>query len=278
MALSRHLVAAHNRSVERAVLRFFCQFAASRSQSDVPSRLDAHPHRRSRAPDVSRRDGEARPEVHAQTRWMRRQGCMQNVLLRNGVFRAVGVSMLLALSVGGSAWSQGQPVSGTVTSATGGQKLWGVTVRVKGTQTQTVTNQQGRYALVAPADAVLTFAMIGFRGTEKPVGGQGTIDVTMEAAPTVLQEIVVTGYTTQRRQDITGAVASVNLQEANKATTTSVLQRMEGQVAGVTVNASGSPGSRPTVRLRGGGSVQNNDPRNMFHRAPGRGSVTNFPE
>src|SRR5438477_10797721 len=237
MALSRHLVAAHNRSVERAVLRFFCQFAASRSQSDVPSRLDAHPHRRSRAPDVSRRDGEARPEVHAQTRWMRRQGSMQNVRLRNGVFRAVGVSVLFALSVCGPALGQatpGTPVSGTVTAATTGQKLWGVAVRVKGTGTQTVTDQQGRYALVAPSDAVLTYATIGYRAVERPVGGQGTVDVTMEAAPTVLQEIVVTGYTTQRRQDITGAVASVNVEDANKVTSTSVLQRIEGQVAGVT--------------------------------------------
>ena len=108
---------------------------------------------------------------------------MQNVLLRNGVVRAVGVSVLLALSAAGSAWSQGQEVSGTVTSASSGEKLWGVTVRVKGTQTQTVTNQQGRYALVAPADAVLTYATIGYRGIERPVGGQGTIDVTMEPAP-----------------------------------------------------------------------------------------------
>ena len=201
---------------------------------------------------------------------------MQHVLLRNGVFRAVGVSVLLALSAGGSAWSQGQAVSGTVTSASSGEKLWGVTVRVKGTQTQTVTNQQGRYALVAPADAVLTYATIGYRATERPVGGQGTVDVTMEAAPTVLQEIVVTGYTTQRRQDITGAVASVNVEDANKVTSTSVLQRIEGQVAGVTVNASGSPGSRSTVRIRGVGSFQNNDPLYIIDGTPVEDSYLNF--
>src|SRR5213082_932956 len=167
---------------------------------------------------------------------MRRQGSMQNVLPRNGVFRAIGVSVLLALSAGGSAWGQGQAVSGTVTSASSGEKLWGVRVRVKGTETQTVTNQQGRYALVAPPDAVLTYAIIGYRGTERPVGGQGTIDVAMEQAPTVLQEVVVTGYTTQRRQDITGAVSSVNLQSANRQTSTSVLQRLDGRIPGVTVN------------------------------------------
>src|SRR2546423_5955226 len=140
--------------------------------------------------------------------------------------RGMGMGVVFLVALAASAAAQGAQVSGTVTSATGGQKLWGVTVRVKGTQTQTVTNQQGRYALVAPPDAVLTYAMIGFRGTEKPVGGQGTIDVAMEQAPAVLQEVVVTGYTTQRRQDITGAVASVNLEDANKVTTTSVLQRI----------------------------------------------------
>src|SRR5919201_6272686 len=102
---------------------------------------------------------------------------MENLLQCNRVVRAIAVSVLLALSVGGTAWSQGQPVSGTVTSATTGQKLWGVTVRVKGTQTQTVTDQQGHYALVAPPDAVLTYATIGYRATEKPVGGQATLDV-----------------------------------------------------------------------------------------------------
>src|SRR2546422_5257391 len=201
---------------------------------------------------------------------------MENLLQRNSIVRATAVSVLLALSGVATTWSQGQPVSGTVTAASTGEKLWGVTVRVKGTQTQTVTDKGGRYALIAPPDAVLTYAMIGFRRTEKPVSGQGTLDVTMEQAPTVLQEIVVTGYTTQRRQDITGAVSSVNLQDANKATTTSVLQRMEGQVAGVTVKSSGSPGSRSTVRIRGVGSFQNNDPLYIIDGTPGEDSYLNI--
>jgi TonB-dependent starch-binding outer membrane protein SusC len=201
---------------------------------------------------------------------------MENLLQRIGIVRATAVSVLLAFGVVATAWSQGQPVAGTVSAASSGEKLWGVTVRVKGTQTQTVTDKQGHYALIAPPDAVLTYAMIGFRGTEKPVSGQGTLDVTMEQAPTVLQEIVVTGYTTQRRQDITSATASVNLTEANKVTSTSVLQRIEGQVAGVTVNNSGSPGSRSTVRVRGVGSFQNNDPLYIIDGTPVEDSYLNF--
>jgi TonB-linked SusC/RagA family outer membrane protein len=201
---------------------------------------------------------------------------MANALLRHGIFRGVGVSVLLALGVCGTVLGQGTEVSGTVTSSTSGQKLWGVTVRVKGTGTQTVTDQQGRYALVAPPDAVLTYAIIGYRATEKPIGGQSKLDVVMEQAPTTLAEVVVTGYTAQRRQDITGAVSSVNIESIEKQTAPSVLQRLDGRVAGVTVNNSGSPGSRSTVRIRGVSSFHDNDPLYIIDGTPVEDSYLNF--
>src|SRR2546430_4679214 len=169
---------------------------------------------------------------------------MENLLQRNSIVRATAVSVLLALSGVATTWSQGQPVSGTVTAASTGEQLWGVTVRVKGTQTQTGTDKGGRYALIAPPDAVLTYAMIGFRRTEKPVSGQGTLDVTMEQAPTVLQEIVVTGYTTQRRQDITRAHSNAKLQDTNKANTPRELPRLERE-GGVALFA--APGLTPAT-------------------------------
>src|SRR6266566_1993170 len=192
------------------------------------------------------------------------------------VYRALGITFLFLLAVCGTALAQGTQVSGTVTSATTGEKLWGVTVRVKGTQTQTVTDQQGRYALVAPSDAVLTFAMIGFRGKDQPVSGQASIDVGLEQAPTMLQEVVVTGYEAQRRADITGAVSSVNLESANKQTGTSVLQRLDGRVPGLTINSSGSPGSRSTVRIRGVSSFHDNDPLYIIDGTPVQDSYLNF--
>src|SRR6266550_4601802 len=193
------------------------------------------------------------------------------------VYRAVGITFLFLLAVCGTAPAQGTQVSGTVTSATTGEKLWGVTVRVKGTQTQTVTDQQGRYALVAPADGVLTFAQIGYRGKEQPVGGQSTLDMALEQAPTMLQEVVVTGYTSQRRADITGAVTSVNLDPVERQTSSSVLQRLDGRVPGVTVQNSGSPGSRTTVRIRGISSFHDNDPLYIIDGTPVQGdSYLNF--
>src|SRR5256712_11468138 len=190
--------------------------------------------------------------------------------------REMGMGVVFLVVLAASAAAQGTQVSGTVTSATTGEKLWGATIRVKGTQTQTVTDQQGRYALVAPSDAVLTFAMIGYRGKEQPVSGQSTVDMTLEQAPTMLQEEVVTGYEAQRRADITGAVSSVNLESANKQTGTSVLQRLDGRVPGLTVNSSGSPGSRSTVRIRGVSSFHDNDPLYIIDGTPVQDSYLNF--
>ena len=199
---------------------------------------------------------------------------MLNVLQRSVVFRAVGMSLLFVLAVCGNALGQGAQVTGTVTSATTGEKLWGVTVRIKGTATQTETDQQGRYSLGGvPGDGALTYAMIGFRGKEEAVGGRSTIDVSMEQAPTMLQEVVVTGYTSQRRADITGAVSSVNLDPVEKQTSASVLQRLDTRVPGVTVQSSGSPGSRSTVRIRGVSSFHDNDPLYIIDGIPLQGET-----
>jgi len=192
-------------------------------------------------------------------------------------FRAVGMSFLFLVAVCGTAVGQ-EPiqVTGTVTSGTTGEKLWGASVRVRGAAIQTVTDQQGKYSITAPANGVLTFALIGYRGSEQNVDGRTTIDVTMQQAPTMLQEVIVTGYTSQRRADITGAVSSVNLESVDKQTSASVLQRLDGQVPGVTVQNSGSPGSRSTVRIRGISSFQNNDPLYIIDGTPIEDSYINW--
>src|SRR5437773_10522472 len=92
----------------------------------------------------------------------------------------------------------------------------------------------------------------------------------------VLPEVVVTGYTSQRRSDITGAVGTVDVDNLQKQTTTSVLQRLDGSVSGVTVDASGSPGSRSTVRIRGITSFQNNDPLYIIDGTPVQDSYLNW--
>jgi TonB-linked SusC/RagA family outer membrane protein len=188
------------------------------------------------------------------------------------------MGVLLALTLPGPAVGQ-QPqqidVSGTVTSATG-DRLRGVTVRVRGSATSTVTDDNGKYTLTAPSDGVLTFGLIGFRGVGQNIGGRTTINVAMERAISVLPEVVVTGYSTQKRTDITGAVTSVDLGSIERQTSASVLQKLDGRVAGVTIDAGGSPGSRTTVRIRGVTSFQNNDPLFIIDGTPTLDSYLNW--
>ena len=201
---------------------------------------------------------------------------MRDMLQRKRFLREVGTSLLLALMLCGPAFAQQQTgVSGTVTSADGA-RLRGVTVRIRGTSTSTVTDADGKYSITAPADGVLVFGRIGYRGVGIGINGRTTLDVAMEPAVTVLPEVVVTGYTTQRRTDITGAVSTVDLLSVDKQTSASVLQRLDGRVAGVTVDASGSPGSRSTVRIRGISSFQNNDPLYIIDGTPTLDSYLNW--
>jgi len=171
---------------------------------------------------------------------------------------AAAVSLLLMLAFGQTALAQNLAVTGTVTS-TGGTPLPGVTVRVQGSDVRTLTDASGRYRITAPADAVLTFSFVGQRPVQTTVAGRNTVDVTMAQVP-YLEEVVVTAYTEQRRGDITGAVSSVNVEQATKQTQSSVLKAMDATVPGVTVTTSGAPGARNTVRIRGISSFQNNDP------------------
>src|SRR5690349_10381522 len=170
---------------------------------------------------------------------------MNHMLQRLRFLRAVGMSLLLGLALcpPGSAQQQVE-LSGTVTT-TEGTPIQGVSVKIRGTTTTTLTDAQGKYALTAPSDAVLVFSLIGYRGMAQGIGGRANINVAMERAISVLPEVVVTGYTAQRRADITGAVATVDVSSVEKQSNTSVLQRLDGRVAGVTVEDGGSPERAP---------------------------------
>src|SRR5712664_2994261 len=185
------------------------------------------------AHDVSRAGRQGCPEGHAQARRMRPpEGfAMERMLRGMGFYRHAGMSLLLALVVCGTALGQGIQVSGTVNSAKG-VGLRGVTVHLRGTETRTVTDADGKYSLTAPSDGVLTHALIGYRGTAQTIGGRTSVNVIMDEAIPVLPEVVVTGYTSQRRPDITGAVSTPNMEALQRQTSASVLQRLGGAVPG----------------------------------------------
>ena len=189
--------------------------------------------------------------------------------------RAVAMYLVLLLCPGGVAWAQSIRVSGTVTSP-GGRPVAGVVVRAVGADSAASTNEEGRYTIGAPPAGTLSFSSIGYQQQQTPINGRTTIDVTLTRLA-ILDQVVVTGYSgEQRRSEITGAVASVNLDAVNRQTSASVLQRLDANVTGVTVASSGSPGSRSTVRIRGISSFQNNDPLYVVDGTPVQDSYVNF--
>ena len=148
-------------------------------------------------------------------------------------------------------------VSGTVTSASDEGGLPGVNVLVKGTTQGTVTDIEGSYSINVPnEDDILVFSSIGYVSQEVPVNGQTTINLSMEEDVQSLDEIVVIGYGTQKRSDLTGAVGSINVEELQERPAASLNQAISGRIPGVQVNTnSGRPGGRTNVRIRGFSSI-----------------------
>ena len=197
--------------------------------------------------------------------------------LRPGFYTFVKavLSMMLVVFIQSTAFGQQIQVSGTVTGEDG-LSIPGVSILVQGTSTGTTTNIDGEYSLNAPSDGTLVFSYIGYIRQVVPINGRTTIDVVMEESVALLDELIVTGYSTQRRADITGAVTSIDIESASRQTSASVLQRLDGRVSGVTVDAGGSPGSRSTVRIRGISSFGNNDPLYIVDGTPVQDSFMNF--
>ena len=158
-----------------------------------------------------------------------------------------------------SGYIQAQDVTGKVMDANG--PLPGANVTVKGTLNGTVTDFDGNYVLknVIGTD-VLQFSFVGYGNQEVPVNGQSVVNVVMTEDANQLDEVVVTGYVQQTRGEITGAVASVDMDEAVKVPTVNAGEALQGRVAGVTVIQSGQPGAAPKITIRGLGTVNNTNP------------------
>ncbi|NDV17345.1 SusC/RagA family TonB-linked outer membrane protein [Muricauda sp. TY007] len=150
-------------------------------------------------------------------------------------------------------------ITGTVVDNFG-TPLPGTNVIVKGTTNGTQTDFDGNYSITAASDATLIFSYVGFKTTEIPVNGNTTIDVTMEEDAAALDEVVVTGYGTQTRGELTGSVGTVDVEEATKTPVVNAAEALQGRVSGVTITNNGSPGASPVVRIRGYGTGNSNDP------------------
>lgn len=161
---------------------------------------------------------------------------------------------------------QAQTVTGTVSDDTG--PLPGANVLVKGTTNGTQTDFDGNYSIDATGEATLVFSYIGYKTFEVAINGQTTIDVTMEEDASKLDEVVVTGYGTQVKKDLTGAVTVVDTEELLSVPATTFSQQLQGRAAGVTIINDARPGGEATVRIRGFGTLGNNDPLYIIDGVP----------
>ncbi|MFD2570190.1 SusC/RagA family TonB-linked outer membrane protein [Spirosoma soli] len=163
---------------------------------------------------------------------------------------------LLAL-LPGLLLAQGQRISGRVTSAQDGQALPGVNIVVRGTTNGVSTDANGNYSITVPgASAVLLLSSIGLTAQEITVGNRTVINVQMQEALNELAQVVVTGYNTAQRKDITGSIASITPDKFKDIPVASFDQALQGQAAGVQVSqSSGTPGGGLTVRVRGNTSI-----------------------
>jgi TonB-linked SusC/RagA family outer membrane protein len=152
-----------------------------------------------------------------------------------------------------------QTVTGTVSDANG--PLPGASVIVKGTENGTESDFDGNFTLDNVAsDAVLVVSFVGYTTKEVNVNGQSTITIILEEDTNQLNEVVVVGYTTQTRGDLTGSVASVDVEQAIKTPVVNAAELLQGRASGVTVINSGNPGDAPKINIRGFGTVNNTDP------------------
>ncbi len=183
-------------------------------------------------------------------------------------FRAALVTLCLLASAGIIS-AETLTVKGTVTSASDGEPLIGVTVQVKGTSTGTSTDIDGNYFIMAETGQILVFSYVGMTPREVAVTG-AKLDVTLEENSEVLDEVVVIGYGVQKKKLVTGATAQIKGDDIAKMNTTSPLQAMQGQLPGVNIaSESGQPGSGMKVTIRGLGTTGNSSPLYLIDGVPG---------
>lgn len=157
-----------------------------------------------------------------------------------------------------TAMAQNTTVSGTITDGKDNSPLPGVGILVKGTTTGTTTNAAGKYTISAPANATLVFTYIGYTTKEVAVNNQTTLDVSISESAEMLEQVVVVGYGTQRKIDVTGSVANVKGEDIGKQASQNAVSALQGKVAGVSIANSGTPGASPTITIRGTGTIYGN--------------------
>ena len=169
-------------------------------------------------------------------------------------------------------------LSGTVLSKEDQLPVIGASIVEKGTQNGTITDIDGAFVLsVSSPEAILLFSYIGLETIEVKVAGQMVLQVVMSSDISLLDEVIVTGYKKEIRSEVSAAIASIKSKDIDKLVVQSVEQALQGQAPGVMVTQStGAPGDDIAVRIRGAGTLGNNNPLYVIDGVPTTGSINMF--
>jgi iron complex outermembrane receptor protein len=206
----------------------------------------------------------------------------EQFLMKSTGLKLISFLMIILLGLSPSlSWGQGsgKTVKGTLVDATTKEPLVGGNVLIKGTTKGATADANGQYSInVSDDKAVLVFRFLGYDSQEIAVGSRATIDVSLKANASSLEQVVVVGYGTQKKTDVTGSVKSVSSEAFNKGIINSPEQLLQGKVAGVNVtSATGEPGGSQGITIRGPGSIRvGSGPLYVIDGLPLDGGIGNF--
>ena len=167
--------------------------------------------------------------------------------------------------------AQNITVHGTVISKTDAEPLIGATVMTDVKGSGTVTDIDGHFEISVPAGSGLTVSYVGYRTAKVKAEADMTIELAEDSE--LLNEVVVVGYSTQRKVDVTGAITAVDVDEISKQNENNPIKALQGRVPGMNISADGAPGGQATVRIRGIGTLNNNDPLYIIDGVPTKGGM-----
>lgn len=189
---------------------------------------------------------------------------------KKGFISKILLFLCLFMVTGWQLYAQNLTITGKVTDAVTGEDLPGVSVILKGTTKGTVTSVDGTYTISATTGAVLTFSSVGYKSQDITIENASVINVSLAQDIAKLEEVVVIGYGTVKKNDATGSVVAIDSKDFNKGAITSPQDLLVGKTAGVVITTSGgAPGSGSTIRIRGGSSLNaSNDPLIIIDGVP----------
>ncbi|PZX53153.1 SusC/RagA family TonB-linked outer membrane protein [Algoriphagus chordae] len=197
---------------------------------------------------------------------------LQKSTFWNSQSKGIGFLILMFFAICFESFAQGE-VTGKVTDRSG-LGMPGVSVLIKGTQNGAITDLDGAYTIVTPsADAILIFSFIGYTSEERPVAGMSVIDVELKEEDTLLEQVVVVGYGTQKKVNVTGAVDQLAGDEISNRPIANVVQGLQGMSPGLNITyQGGKPGSVPNINIRGFTSINGGGPLIVIDGIPGNNS------